>query len=61
MDVREKIAIIHNLISVKKFTQAIINCRKLIKQYPNVSYLYNICGMAYQGNKQILKSIESFK
>ena len=25
-----------------------------------MSYLYNLCGMAYQGNKQILKSIESF-
>ena len=60
MDLREKIAIIHNLMSVKKFTQAIINCHKLIKLHPQVSYLYNLCGMAYQGNKQILKSVESF-
>ena len=60
MDLREKIAIIHNLMSVNKFTQAIINCHKLIKLYPNVSYLYNLCGMAYQGNNQIKKSVESF-
>ena len=60
MDVKEKIAIVHNLMRVKKFTQAIINCHKLIKLYPNVSYLYNLCGMAYQGNHQIKKSIESF-
>ncbi len=60
MDIREKIAIIHNLIRVNKFTQAIANCHKLIKQNPNVSYLHNLCGMAYQGNKQILKSVESF-
>jgi tetratricopeptide (TPR) repeat protein len=60
MDIREKIAIIHNLMRVKKFTQAIANCHKLIKQNPNISYLYNLCGLAYQGNKQILKSIESF-
>ena len=60
MDLREKIAIIHNLMSVNKFTQAIIKCHKLIKLYPNMSYLYNLCGMAYQGNKQILKSVESF-
>ena len=60
MDIREKIAIIHNLMSVKKFTQAIANCHKLIKENPNVSYLYNLCGMAFQGNKQIPKSIESF-
>ena len=60
MDIREKIAIIHNLMRVKKFTQAIANCHKLIKENPNVSYLYNLCGMAFQGNKQIPKSIESF-
>ena len=60
MDVKEKIAIIHNLMLVKKFTQAIINCHKLIKLNPKVSYLHNLCGMAYQGNKQISKSIESF-
>ena len=60
MDVKEKIAIIHNLIRVRNFTQAIINCHKLIKLYPDVSYLYNLCGMAYQGNNQIKKSVESF-
>ena len=60
MDLKEKIAIIHNLMRVKKFTQAIINCHKLIKLHPDISYLYNLCGMAYQGNNQIKKSIESF-
>ncbi|MDC1045183.1 sulfotransferase [Candidatus Pelagibacter sp.] len=60
MDIREKIAIIHNLMRVKKFTHAIANCQKLIKENPNVSYLYNLCGMAFQGNKQIPKSIENF-
>jgi len=60
MDLKEKIAIIHNLIRVNKFTQAITNCNKLIKQNPDISYLYNLCGLAYQGNKQIPKSIESF-
>jgi len=60
MDVKEKIAIIHNLMRVRKFTQAIINCHKLIKLYPDVSYFYNLCGMAYQGNNQIIKSVESF-
>jgi tetratricopeptide (TPR) repeat protein len=60
MDLKEKIAIIHNLIRVNKFTQAITSCNKLIKQNPDISYLYNLCGLAYQGNKQIPKSIESF-
>ena len=40
----QKIAIVHNLMRVKKFTQAIINCHKLIKLYPDVSYLYNLFG-----------------
>ena len=52
MDLKEKIAIIHNLMRVKKFTQAIINCHKLIKLHPDISYLYNLCGMAYQGNNK---------
>jgi tetratricopeptide (TPR) repeat protein len=60
MDLKEKIAKIHNLIRVNKFTQAITNCNKLIKQNPNISYLYNLCGLAHQGNKQIPKSIENF-
>jgi len=60
MDLKEKIAIIHNLIRENKFTQAITNCNKLIKQNPDISYFYNLCGLAYQGNKQIPKSIESF-
>jgi hypothetical protein len=34
MDVKEKISIIHNLMSVNKFTQAIIDCHKLIKLTP---------------------------
>ena len=32
MDIKEKIAIINNLMRVKKFTQAIVKCHKLIKE-----------------------------
>ena len=60
MDPREKISVIQNLISVNKFEEAIHHCNKLIKQFPNVSYFYNLCGLAHQGNKQMLKSIELF-
>ena len=60
MDLREKISVIQNLIGVGKFKEAIYNCKKLIKQFPNVSYVYNLCGLAYQGNKEMLKSIELF-
>ncbi len=60
MDPRDKISVIQNLIRVNKFEDAIYHCNKLIKQFPNISYFYNLCGLAHQGNKQMLKSIELF-
>ena len=60
MDLRDKISTIHNLMAANKFSTAIEKCHKLIKIYPKMPYLYNLCGMAYQSNKQILKSVESF-
>ena len=60
MDLREKLSIVHNLISVNKFNDAIYHCNKLIKKFPNVSYIYNLCGLAHQGNREMLKSIEFF-
>ena len=60
MDLKEKISIIQNLLSVNKYSEAIKNCNKLIKQFPDIPYVYNLCGLAYQGNRQMLKSIELF-
>ena len=60
MDLREKISVIQNLIGVKNFKDAIYHCNKLLKQYPNISYIYNLCGLAHQGNREMLKSIELF-
>ena len=60
MDLKEKISIIQNLLTVNKFSQAIHNCNKLIKEYPDVAYIYNLCGLAYQGNREMVKSIELF-
>ena len=60
MDPRDKISVIQNLMQVNKFDEAIYHCNKLIKQFPNISYFYNLCGLAHQGNKQMLKSIELF-
>ena len=60
MDLKEKISIIQNLLSVNKYSEAIKNCNKLIKQFPNIPYVYNLCGLAHQGNRQMLKSIELF-
>ena len=60
MDLRNKLSIIQNLLSVNKFPQAIYNCHKLLKEYPEVAYIYNLCGLAYQGNREMIKSIEYF-
>ena len=60
MDLREKISIIQNLIATNKFSQAISNCKKILKKNPHNSFVHNLCGLAYQGNKEILKSVESF-
>ena len=51
---RDKISVIQNLMQVNKFDEAIYHCNKLIKQFPNISYFYNLCGLAHQGNKQML-------
>ena len=60
MDLKNKITVIQNLLSANKFTQAIHNCKKLINQYPNLAYIYNLCGLAYQGNREMFKSIDLF-
>lgn len=61
MDLKEKIGIIENLIKISKFSLAIEKCKKLLKKYPKVSFIYNLCGLAYQMNKNIHKSIECFE
>jgi tetratricopeptide (TPR) repeat protein len=49
------------LISVNKFSQAISECEKLIKKFPENSYFYNLCGLALQESDQTLKSIKYFE
>ena len=60
MELRQKIQIIQNLIKVENFTSAIINCKKLLKKYPNNSFVYNLCGLALQGDRKIVSSVEFF-
>ena len=60
MDIKNRLFEIQKLISINKFPQAILNCEKLIKKFPNNSYFYNLCGVALQGNGQIFKSIKYF-
>ena len=61
MDIKSRIFGIQKLISVKKFSQAISECEKLIKKFPKNSYFYNLCGLALQESDQTLKSIKYFE
>ena len=47
MNLKEKISIVLNLLTVNKFSQAIHSCNKLIKEYPDEAYIYNLCGLAH--------------
>ena len=61
MDFKNKVIEINNLISLSKFPQAILKCEKLIKKFPNDSYLLNLKGLIFQQCNQFNKSIIYFK
>ena len=60
MEFENKINIIQNLIRSKNFSIAIINCKKLLKKYPDNSYILNLCGLALQGDKKFSMSLQYF-
>jgi len=60
MELKNKVQTIQNLIRIQNFSVAISNCKKLIKKYPNNSFIYNLCGLALQADKKILESVEYF-
>jgi tetratricopeptide (TPR) repeat protein len=61
MDIKNRVLEIQKLISVNKFSHAILACEKLIKKFPDNSYFYNLCGLALQGSDQTHKSIKYFE
>ena len=61
MDIKEKVFKIQNLLNSNKFSQAIAECEKLIKKFPNNAYFYNFKGLILQKSGQLKKSIEYFK
>ena len=60
MDINKKIEKLNLKLNVKKFDDVICDCRKLIKLQPNISILYNICGLALQGKKKHKESLNFF-
>ena len=61
MNLVDRIKILNNHLQAQNFNHVIEGCIKLLKKNPEVGYIYNLAGLAYQGKKQISKSIESFK
>jgi tetratricopeptide (TPR) repeat protein len=61
MDIKNRVFEIQKLIGLNKFSQAILDCKRLIKKFPENSYFYNLCGLALQGSDQIQKSIKYFE
>jgi len=60
VDIDKKINQINIKLNLKKFNEVISECKKLIKKEPNISILYNICGLALQGKKEHKDSFNFF-
>jgi len=61
MDVLKKIEKLQNHLRANNFDIVINECRKLIKKNPNNSFLHNLCGLALQGNNNLLVAIDYLK
>lgn len=61
MDLLKEIEKVHFNLKAKNYETAISKCNKLIKSFPNNSYLYNLCGIALQQFKQIKHSVKYFQ
>ena len=60
MDIREKVEKLQNHLKANNYKFVIDECNKLIQKFPYNSFLYNLCGLALQGNGNIRHSIEYF-
>ena len=61
MDLIKEIEKVHFNIKARNYEAAIEKCNKLIRKFPNNSYLHNLCGLALQQFKRINNSIKYFE
>ena len=61
MELLERLKILNNHLVTKNYTKVIEGCMKILKKNPNIPYALNLCGLALQGNKDILGSISYFQ
>ncbi len=61
MNLIEEIKKVHNHIKARKHKEALEKCIKLLKKFPNNSYLFNLAGLTCQQNQNIKASVSYFQ
>ena len=60
MELLEKLKTLNNHLIAKNYKKVIDGCNKILKKNPNMPYALNLCGLALQGSKNTLASINCF-
>ena len=60
MELFEKLQTLNNHLVAKNYKKVIDGCNKILKKNPNIPYVLNLCGLALQGSKNTLASINFF-
>jgi len=60
MDLKNKVLEIQQLINLNKISKALLKCEKLIKKFPNNSFIFNLYGLIMQKDGQLLRSVVQF-
>ena len=60
MELLEKLETLNNHLIAKNYKKVIEGCNKILKKNPNIPYALNLCGLALQGSKNTLASINFF-
>ena len=60
MELLEKLKTLNNHLIAKNYKKVIDGCNKILKKNPNIPYVLNLCGLALQGSKNTLASINFF-
>ena len=58
--IKDKISIIINLYSIKKYDEVIKEANRILKKNPNIDLLWNILGLSYQQKGDLEKAEKSF-
>ena len=60
MELLEKLETLNNHLMAKNYKKVIDGCNQILKKNPNIPYVLNLCGLALQGSKNTLASINYF-